>query len=360
MPSVSVVVPVYNVAPYLPGSLDSILCQTFSDFELICVNDGSTDASPEILERYAAQDTRIRILSQENQSAAVARNNGMALARGKYLMFLDPDDFFEPELLEKLFCRAEKYSADLVLCPFRVYDNSSGETTDAPNSLQTQFLQAYSVFSRRDFPDRIMTLTSPAVWHKLFLRSFLEQNGIRFQNLPNCEDILFSMLSLCLAERISWIPDVLINYRANRSDSLEGSRFRHPACFVDALLALFESLHRHGIYEQVEKSYMDRAVKSCTNSLQLLQSSPAALAFAQEVLKRDLFPRTGLLNHPDESYERPDAVRKLRELPEAENPEQLRRRLKMEQERTAKLQERLRNRKWPCRSRWPGAFGRFP
>ena len=105
MPEISVIMPVYNVEKYLRECLDSLLAQTFTDFEAICVNDGSTDGSPAILEEYAAKDNRIKIIDQPNSGAAKSRNNGMTIACGKYWMFLDSDDWFMPDMLFKLHQR---------------------------------------------------------------------------------------------------------------------------------------------------------------------------------------------------------------------------------------------------------------
>ena len=94
----SIIIPVYNVEKFLRESLDSIVAQTFKDFEVICVNDGSTDNSLEILKEYANNDSRIKVISQENQGQGVARNNAIDIAQGKYLLFVDPDDFIESNM----------------------------------------------------------------------------------------------------------------------------------------------------------------------------------------------------------------------------------------------------------------------
>ena len=96
MVKVSVIIPVYNVEPYLKQCMDSVVGQTLKDIEIICVDDGSTDGSLDILREYAAEDNRIQIIEQKNAGAGAARNNGMRHATGKYLSFLDSDDFFEP------------------------------------------------------------------------------------------------------------------------------------------------------------------------------------------------------------------------------------------------------------------------
>ena len=118
MPEISVIIPCYNVEKYLAECLDSVLGQSFEDFEAICVNDGSSDKTADILAQYAAKDKRIRVITQENQGQAMARNNGKAMAQGKYIYFLDADDAIHPQCLEIAHFLAEKYQADLVCFNF--------------------------------------------------------------------------------------------------------------------------------------------------------------------------------------------------------------------------------------------------
>lgn len=108
MTKVSVIIPVYNAEKYLGKCLESLLSQTLQEMEIICVDDGSSDGSPEILKRFQGRDERVRILTQENQYAGVARNNGMREARGEYLLFLDADDFLKKPFLKKRIFRVKK------------------------------------------------------------------------------------------------------------------------------------------------------------------------------------------------------------------------------------------------------------
>lgn len=110
----SIIVPVYNVEKFLRESLDSIVAQTLKDFEVICVNDGSTDNSLEILKEYANNDSRIKVISQENQGQGVARNNAIDIAQGKYLLFVDPDDFIESNTLEVLYNKFHETDVDII------------------------------------------------------------------------------------------------------------------------------------------------------------------------------------------------------------------------------------------------------
>lgn len=123
MIDVSVIIPVYNTAPYLKTCLNSILNQTLTNIEIICIDDGSTDQSLMILKYYAKIDSRIKILVQKNQGAGAARNYGMKVAHGRYLSFLDSDDFFHPNLLKKSVFLADKTKADIVIYKINMFDN---------------------------------------------------------------------------------------------------------------------------------------------------------------------------------------------------------------------------------------------
>ena len=126
-PKISVIVPVYNVQNYLRQCLDSIIGQSFSNFEMICINDGSTDDSPQILEQYAALDSRIRIISQPNRGLSAARNAGLAQATAEYIFFIDSDDYIEPDTLEKLFDTARRTGADLTCADFLPFPETEAD-----------------------------------------------------------------------------------------------------------------------------------------------------------------------------------------------------------------------------------------
>ena len=135
MPAISIIIPVYNTKIYLKKCLDSVINQTFKDIEIICIDDGSTDGSLDILQSYAKQDKRFVILKQEHKGAGEARNNGMNIAKGKYIQFLDSDDWFELNMLENMYNNAEKYSTDILVCSSRKVDDSGNIIEkDNPNS----------------------------------------------------------------------------------------------------------------------------------------------------------------------------------------------------------------------------------
>ena len=121
---VSVVMPIYNAYDYLRPAIDTVLGQTLSDIELICVDDGSTDNTLEVLKEYQAADERVRIVTENNAGPSVARNKGLVRARGKYVIFLDADDFYEIDMLEKLYARAKVDDLDIVIGKYDIYNKS--------------------------------------------------------------------------------------------------------------------------------------------------------------------------------------------------------------------------------------------
>ena len=122
-PKVSVIIPVYNVEEYLRECLDSVVNQTLKEIEIICVDDGSTDSSLDILKEYAEKDNRITVMKQANLHAGVARNAGLSVAKGEYLSFLDSDDFFEKDMLEKMFLKVSSNLSDVIVCSNNLWDD---------------------------------------------------------------------------------------------------------------------------------------------------------------------------------------------------------------------------------------------
>lgn len=191
MPTVSVIVPVYKVEKYLPRCLESVLVQTFTDFELICINDGSPDSCLQILESYAQRDKRIKVFSQENQGLSMARNNGLKQASGQYIYFLDSDDYIHPQCLEIAIYFAKQYQADLISFDFVKGSNDK--------ILHNQYQLDKIPFKITDSP--VFLGTSKKTWRiafnswsKLFKREILDGidfiGGIHFEDYPHTLAVL--------------------------------------------------------------------------------------------------------------------------------------------------------------------------
>ncbi len=190
-PKVSIIVPVYKVEKYLRRCLDSILSQTFDDFEVICVNDGSPDNSIDILNEYASRDNRFCVVEQENQGLSMARNNGKKLARGEYIYFLDSDDYIHPQLLEVSYYLAQKYDADLV--NFECY-NEKKEKFETPvidiTKVEAKITTAPLFLGYHHEKNRIHINT----WTKLYKKGILDGiefiPHIQFEDYPHLFEVL--------------------------------------------------------------------------------------------------------------------------------------------------------------------------
>ena len=223
MPEISVIVPVYNTALYLAECLDSLIKQTFADIEIVCINDGSTDKSAEILTAYAERDKRIVVYTQENAGLSAARNKGTSLAHGKYITFLDSDDFYTKDTLEKLYSLIANEPIDLVgFNAFPVYESKD---------LEVHF-QSYKTYYDRKIEIKkpisglaAMNLLNqesaylPSACLFLYRKQFLEDNNIRFYEGIIHEDNLHTFQCFVLAN--SFLQDIGQYYgRRVREDSI--------------------------------------------------------------------------------------------------------------------------------------------
>lgn len=260
MPLVSVIIPVYNVEHYLRQCLDSVRAQTLSDIEIICVNDSSTDGSLSILEEYAKKDPRIQVVTQPNGGAGAARNKGLSMAKGKYLSFLDSDDFFESDMLELAYKKAEEDKADFVVFNSDQYYTDKKKFVEVPWTLRIKELPPYMPFNHRQMTDNIFKVFVGWAWDKLYSREFVENNHLLFQEQRTSNDMLFVFSAVAIAKRISIVNKVLAHQRRDAKDSLSKTRENSWYCFYDALTALRDRLQAEGIYKETEKDYINYAL----------------------------------------------------------------------------------------------------
>ena len=218
MAKVSVLVPVYNVEKYLTQCLDSIIGQTLKDIEIICVNDGSTDSSLEILKEYENKDRRIKIVDKKNGGLPSARNAGLDAATGEYVSFIDSDDYIQPDMMATLYENARKKKAEIVICGANIFP----EKPHADGWL-------YSVLSpQRKFYEKCNDellfenpATRPFIWRVFVKRELIEREHLRLnEGIHIGEDNAFQFRIYPKANGISVIPDKLYNYRWFREDSM--------------------------------------------------------------------------------------------------------------------------------------------
>jgi len=260
MARVSVVIPVYNIAPHLRQCLDSVVGQTLRDIEVICVDDGSTDESPAILEEYKEKDCRVQVITQNNAGPGAARNTGLNRATGEYLIFLDSDDWFEPELLERMVSRAEESAADVTICKAVEFDTNTGKELPSEWMLKTKYLPG-DVFAPGDVADWMFQFTYGWPWDKLYRTGFVRETQLRYPPLPNSEDLVFVFQSLAAAGRICVLNKSLVHHRMNRTASVSNSRHRDPEVPYRALAMLKNALMQRGVYAQFERSFLNWAME---------------------------------------------------------------------------------------------------
>lgn len=263
MPTISVIIPIHNIEAHLRQCLDSVLAQTWQDMEVICIDDGSTDATPTILAEYAQADARIRVFSQENSGPGVARNRGLDQASGAYVIFLDSDDWFEPNLLERMLHTLQANQADLVICRCVEFDTHTGKEYPSEWTLKTKYLHG-DCFAPTEVANYLFQFTYGMPWDKLYSRKLLRESGIRFPALGNSEDLAFVFPSILAAKRICICREVLVHHRINRSGSVSNSRVRQPEAPFIAFQIVRQYLYDHGLYSLYEQSFMNWAMEFFT------------------------------------------------------------------------------------------------
>lgn len=259
---VSVIVAVYNAEKFLQQCLDSIAGQSLHNIEIICVNDGSTDRSLEILEKYAEHDNRFCIYTKENEGlgGAPARNFGLERARGEYISILDSDDFFEPDMLEKACQKADGTGADFVIFGGYEYDDKNGNTYKVPSILDEKAVPDKEIFSYLDCPDKIYQISQGMAWNKLYRRKFLERHNLRFQKIKYTDDAYFTFSHMVLAEKITVVKEGLCYYRVNTGSSQTDGLDKYPDSAYLPYTTLKTSLVEWNIYDTVKQSFMNCAV----------------------------------------------------------------------------------------------------
>ena len=266
---VSVVVPVYNTEQYLRECINSLIHQTLKNVEFIFVDDGSTDRSVEIIEEYQTQDDRIKLIRQRNQYAGVARNNGMKQAMGKYIIFLDSDDYFALTLLEDTFRCAEKHQAEIVVFAHYKFDNQTGDLAPVP------FRMKRGVFSAEMLRDQVFSTFAVVPWNKFYLRSFIDKHNLEYQPIYKHNDVYFGELAIALADRIVCIKKRLTFYRVNNSASLQGKGTIAYPHLIKCCSALKQSLIEHGkfhgdilvAYNRLVRNSIERRARAKTDVL---------------------------------------------------------------------------------------------
>jgi len=246
-PLVSVIIPVHNGEKYLKECLDSVVSQTLKDIEIICVNDGSTDGSLDLLNDYQVKDSRIKIISQESSNAGHARNVGLAYAIGEYLSFLDCDDWFEKEMLKSMFSLGKKVNADIVFCKAETYNQKTKTYSSKSYSLKERLVPKNKVFSCRDIQEDAFQFCRTAAWDKLYKASFIKDEKILFQEQPRMNDCFFTSMANIHAKRMIVCNQIFVHYRINIGVSITSSPEKTYPCTLNTFKRINEFLSENDL-----------------------------------------------------------------------------------------------------------------
>lgn len=242
---ISIIMPLYNAECFLEEALESILKQTFEAFEVLCINDASTDSTKEILKKFCQRDSRVIIVENEERAgAACSRNKGLSLAQGEFVTFLDGDDIFDENLLQEALTCAREKNADIV-----VYETMHVESEQIHQKKvvqrRTEFLERFCTtpFSVTKLKPSEFMKISDSPWSKLYRSELIKKHQLEFQTLSCANDVFFVRMALFLADRIIWLNDRRVMVYAREHFVPTRISFnRDPMCVYQAIRKLGEEL----------------------------------------------------------------------------------------------------------------------
>lgn len=273
-PKVSVILSIYNVEKYIEKCVSSVLSQTFQDFEVIMVDDGSTDNCPKISDSYKEIDNRITVIHKENQGLGYARNTGLEAANGEYVCFFDSDDFFDKEMLSKMYSLAQRNSLDAIVCGFRRVDINGYPIKEQPE------VETYTeIIGHKNNILHVLSIIEPlnkgrnnysmSVCKAMFNRLFLIENNLRFKSERDfiSEDMIFDIDFFLRANKVGIIPETYYNYRFNPESLTHKKKPDLYKRFKKQFEEVLNRLMAGGIYESELLNAAYRYLICSTNSV---------------------------------------------------------------------------------------------
>ena len=299
---VSVIIPIYNSATHLAECLDSVIKQTLTKIEIICVDNGSDDETPKILQKYHKKDPRIIIITIPKSNAGAARNAGIKIAQGEYLSFVDADDFCDKDMLETAYNTISQSHSEIVVFEFRTYNNKTKTITKPHDGIADNIMKP--IITPHDIPTSIFSSFKNCPWNKLFNHQFITENNITFQEIPRSNDVYFTNLALASAKSISIIHRPLITYRFNNKHSLQSNNNLSPIASWDAYRQLKIGLTSRGLYHQYEKSFINTFLENIFYALNCLDKGSPAYEYLFNAIRYGTEIEFSLSKHPASYYDK--------------------------------------------------------
>ncbi len=296
-PIISVIVPVYNIEKYLYTCLESILNQTFSNIEIICVNDGSTDKSRKILEIFANKDSRIKIVDKENGGLSSARNAGMKVATGEFYSFVDGDDWIENTMLEKLYNSVTSFNTDIAICGVHQFNETEQKIDDSNPYYTLDFFDWHldnRDFSYKEVKPYLMDVCVMA-WNKLYRKSFIDECNAWFPDGLIFEDGPFFFSIFFKTKRVSIVRDYLYFYRTNRKGSIIKKGGMQFLDIIDVTELMYNSIKDLPDYKDIQYVFFKKKVEDILSrfeNLNFIYKYKFAKKLIKEssLVKEELFP----------------------------------------------------------------------
>lgn len=301
--SVSVIIAIYNAEKYLKRALDSLMQQTHRRFEIIFVEDGSTDDSKAILARYSAIDDRIRVLHQpvESHNASRAFNMGIDHARGEYLLLLNDYDIFEPDLVEKALNKARETGSDIVLFDGYLYDAETDSDRYTDIYLNRISLGGRETFRPKDRAEDLYSLCAGCTWNMLISRHLLDYHNIRLRDLDGAFDLEFCYLALSCADRVSVLYERLVHNRRYAENNHRTRINEWPETGYMAYFNLKEELKKRSLYETFKVAFVNKVMTEVEDYLKRMTDSESFLKL-YGALQREYLYKLGTYEIRDEEF----------------------------------------------------------
>lgn len=263
---VSIIIPIYNPEEsLLRKCLDSALNQTLNEIEVLCIDDGSGGATKDILKEYSENDSRCKIIAQENSGSGAARNNGIKHSNGEYIVFLDADDWIEPKMCESLYDFAKNLDVDLILFD-NVWHREDSITSEFVHFSKEEYNRDFNnfIFDYKFLKDKIFSGYFGVIWTKFYKSSFIKENNIHFPSYKLYNDIEFHIKSLILAKNISYYPRIFYHYNKSDHESLQTSyRGKKEAMvFYDVVVGIRDFLLEQNLMEEFRIDFLNFAFEN--------------------------------------------------------------------------------------------------
>jgi len=283
---VSVIIPAYNVEKYLEKCLDTVINQTLKEIEVIVIDNASTDSTSSIIQKYSEKDGRIKVVTtSQNVTAGEARNHGLEIAKGEYLSFLDSDDYFELDMLEKMYMTSKTNSTDICIVNYVAFDSGTEEQIF---SIRPPYFFRKKYNNRKiepiDCNENLFCLFTTFVWDKMFKTSFIRDLNIKFQEIKAANDIFFSYIALAFAKSIIYIDERFVHYRQRHVGTLSSNRkWKHTYIALESVKQYLEKKNKFKIFR---KTFFDFFYLNFT--LVLMNGNSEEILFIRNLLHEKL------------------------------------------------------------------------